>query len=165
MEKRFAAVKVGVLISMFVILFGVSMGVGFGIFEDAFKQFITDGIAAFPQLHDGKSADKIWRYAQRAHFHAGGIGSFTLVLSLVVMCSSLSQQMKRVSSTLIGLGGTYSLAWLSMFVFSPSMGRDGAHHYIVTEIFTYIGVGCLLLGLAILFANLVFGYNKTPEEV
>ena len=41
-----------------------------------------------------------------------------------------------------------------MFLLSPSLGIDSAHSHIITEAFTYIGIGGLLLGIGILCANL-----------
>ncbi len=52
------------------LLFGIVMGIGFGVNEDYFKDYINRGIAANPEVHDQKSAAKTWRYAQRAHFHS-----------------------------------------------------------------------------------------------
>ena len=152
-----SSIKIGLSFSMLLLLFGIGMGIAFGAFEDTFKDFIAQGIAANPDLHDGKSQSKIWRYAQRAHFHATGIGAFSLVLMLLVLFSSLKESMKKVASTLIGLVALYPLAWFTMFLLSPSLGRDAAHHHIITEALTYIGTGGLLLGLLILMANLFFG--------
>lgn len=157
------SIKVGLSLSLLLLVFGVGMGVAFGIFEDTFKDYIAQGIAANPDLHDGKSQSKIWRYAQRAHFHATGIGAFSTVLMLLVLFSSLSESMKKVTSTLIGLVALYPLAWFMMFLLSPSLGRSAAHHHIITETFTYIGTGGLLLGLFILMANLFLGAFRTPD--
>ena len=157
-------VKIGLTITLLLLVFGVGMGILFGIAEDAFKDFINQGIANNPVLHDEKSASKIWRYAQRAHFHATGISAFALVLILIVLFSSLKTKLKTVASTLISLISLYPLAWFSMFILSPSLGRDGAHHHIITELFTYIGTGGFLIGLAILFGNLFFGlFEGSPR--
>ena len=75
---------------------------------------------------------------------------------LLIGASSLKTKLKTVAAVLVGLGGLYPLSWFSMFLLSPSIGRDLAHEHIVTEMFTFIGVGSLLLGLAILSANLFF---------
>ena len=158
-----STIKMGLSLSMLLLVFGVGMGIAFGAFEDTFKDFIAQGIAANPDLHDGKSQSKIWRYAQRAHFHATGIGAFSLVLMLLVLFSSLRDSMKTVASTLIGLVALYPLAWFTMFLLSPSLGRSAAHHHIITESFTYIGTGGLLLGLFILMANLFLGLFAAPD--
>ncbi len=153
-------VKIGLFLALSLLIFGVSMGIGFGIAEDSFKDFIAQGVAAYPDVHDEKSTSKIWRYAQRAHFHATGISAFSLVLILLVLFSSLKDKMKTVASTAIGLVGLYPLAWFTMFILSPTIGRSAAHHHIITETLTYVGTGSLLIGLAILFSNLFLGLFK-----
>ncbi len=153
-------VKIGLFLALLLLIFGLSMGIGFGIAEDSFKDFIAQGVAAYPDVHDEKSTSKIWRYAQRAHFHATGISAFSLVLILLVLFSSLKDKMKTVASTAIGLVGLYPLAWFTMFILSPTIGRSAAHHHIITETLTYVGTGSLLIGLAILFSNLFLGLFK-----
>ena len=149
-------VRTGVSITLLLLFFGISMGILFGVAEDSFKDYIAQGIAAHPELHDEKSASKIWRYAQRAHFHATGISAFSLGLIMLVLFSSMGEKMKKITSTLISLIALYPLAWFTTFVLSPSLGRDAAHHHIVTETLTYIGTGGLLIGLAILMGNVLF---------
>jgi len=149
-------VKTGLILTLILLTFGIFMGIGFGVAEDSFKDYVSEGIAQHPELHDEKSPSKIWRYAQRAHFHATGIGAFSLALILLVCASSLKLKMKKYASTLIGLSGLYPLAWLSTYLMAPSLGRSAAHHHIITETLTYIGTGGLLLGLAILMANITF---------
>ena len=157
-------VKIGLFLALILLLFGIFMGIAFGVAEDSFKDYITEGIVNNPLVHDDKSASKIWRYAQRAHFHATGIGAFSLGLIVLVALSNLKQSMKKVSSFLIGLAGLYPLAWFTTFLLAPSLGRDAAHHHVITEFFTYIGTGALLVGLFILFTNLLFGwFGSTPK--
>ncbi len=150
-------VRIGLRITLLLLVFGIGMGIAFGVFEDSFKDYIAQGIAANPDLHDQKSQSKIWRYAQRAHFHATGIGAFSLVLILLVLFSNLKESLKTTTSVLISLVGLYPLAWFTMFWLAPSLGRGAAHGHIVTELLTYIGTGGLLIGLAILLGNMFFG--------
>jgi hypothetical protein len=44
-----------------------------------------------------------------------------------------------------------------MYLEAPGMGRDAAHHHLLTEIFTYVGVGGLLAGMFILLGSLFLG--------
>lgn len=158
-------VKIGLALILLGLAFGVGMGISFGVNEDAYKSYIAEEIHAHPDIHDEKSKDKIWRYAQRAHFHATGIAAFSLGLVLLVVLSSMKAMYKTLSSVLIGLSSFYPFGWFTMFWLAPSMGRDAAHHYFLTEIFTYIGVGGLLLGASILLANLFLGLfreNASP---
>lgn len=160
MIMQLKPIKLGLALVMLGLLFGIGLGVAFGVNEDYFQNYAAQGIAAHPQLHDAQSQEKIWRYVQRAHFHATGIAAFSLGLLLFVAASSLTETLKRSAALLIGLGGLYPLSWLTMFVYAPSLGTTAAHSYILTELFAYIGVGGLLLGLAILLANLFLGLGR-----
>jgi hypothetical protein len=133
------------------------MGISFGVNEDMYKDRIAEQVLANPEVHDAASKDKIWRYAQRAHFHATGIAAFSMGLIILLMFSDMKTGMKKVSSLLIGLGGFYPLAWFSMYILAPTIGRGPAHHHVMTEMFTYVGVGGLVLGALMLFANLFAG--------
>ena len=160
MSKELRVVKVGLALVLMGLLFGVIMGVSFGIQEDAFFDYIENGVDANPTVHDDSSVDKIWRYAQRAHFHATGISAFSLGLIILVMFSDMKTKLKRVSSIFLGLGSFYPLSWFTMFVLAPSIGRGAAHEHILTEIFAFTGVGGLLLGGFFLGATLFLGLFK-----
>ncbi len=163
MNRELNTVKAGLFLVMLTLIFGIGMGVVFGVNEDSVKSYITEGVAAHPDVHDDQSSGKIWRYAQRAHFHATGIAAFSIGLLLLIMHSSLGRKLKVVAAVLVGLGGVYPLAWFSMFILAPSIGRGAAHHHIVTEMFTYVGVGGLLIGIAILCTNIFFGMFRGSQ--
>jgi hypothetical protein len=158
MPQELRKIKMGLALVFLSLVFGIGMGVSFGVNEDSYKNRIAEQVQAHPDVHDDSSQSKIWRYAQRAHFHATGIAAFSLSLILLVMVSALKARLKTFSSFLIGLGGLYPLAWFNMYWLAPSIGRSAAHHHILTESLTYIGVGGLLLGMLILAANLFFGF-------
>ena len=142
------------------LLFGVAMGIGFGVNEDFFKEYISNGIAANPEVHDQKSATKIWRYVQRAHFHSTGIAAFSLGLVILIALSSMKQRIKTVSSILVGMGALYPFSWLSMFILAPAIGRSAAHSHILTELFTYVSISGLLAGIGLLLGHLFFGFSR-----
>jgi len=157
MKNEIDLVKIGLALAMLTLLFGIGMGMAFGVAEDSFKSYVAEGVAAHAELHDGKSEGKIWRYAQRAHFHAMGIAAVSMGLITLLLFSPLKAGLKRVTALLIGLGGFYPLSWLTMFILGPSIGRDAAHHHLITKLFTLVGVGGLLAGTLILIAGLLFG--------
>lgn len=157
MHKELQTVKLGLALVLIGLFFGIGVGISFGVNEDMYKDYIAEGIAANPQVHDENSASKIWRYAQRAHFHATGIGAFCLGLIILLMFSNMRSRVKTLTATFIGLGSFYPLGWLTMFVLAPSLGRGAAHNHPVSELFTLVGVGGLLLGSLALVANLFFG--------
>lgn len=160
MSSELSNVKAGLAIVLLGLFFSVALGISFGVKEDAYKDYVAAGIAAHPEVHDENSQTKIWRYAQRTHFHAGGISALCLGLIILSLFSDLRPGLQRISSILIGLGSFYPLAWLSMFFLAPSIGRAAAHEHIVTKLFTGIGVGGILLGSFFLLANLFLGLYK-----
>lgn len=164
MSIQLTEIKPGLALVLFGLAFGIVLGVGFGVNEDAFKDFISEGIMAHPEVHDAKSQDKIWRYAQRAHFHFTGIAAFSIGLLLLVSVSSINKSLKKVTSILIGLGFLYPFSWLTMFFLAPSIGRSAAHSHIVTELFTFIGVGGLIIGFLMLVGNIFFGLLVERNE-
>jgi len=163
MSTELSAIKVGLAIVLLGLFFSVALGISFGVNEDVYKNYVSEGVAAYPEIHDEKSKDKIWRYAQRTHFHAGGVSAFCLGLIILIMLSDLRRNLKPVTSILIGLGSFYPLAWLSMFFLAPSIGRAAAHEHILTKLFTFVGVGGILLGSFFLLANLFLGFFKDQE--
>ena len=165
MSAELSTVKVGLAIVLVGLFFSIALGISFGVNEDVFKDYVAEGIAAHPEVHDEDSKDKIWRYAQRAHFHAGGVSAFCLGLIILLMFSNLRPKLQSISSILIGLGSFYPLAWLSMFFLAPSIGRDPAHEHILTQLLAYVGVGGILLGSFFLLANLFLGLFKDPVDV
>ncbi|PLY07035.1 MAG: hypothetical protein C0625_07520 [Arcobacter sp.] len=155
-------IKVGLLITLLSLIFSIGMGITFGAKEEVFKNYISKNVAMYPEVHDKKSTAKIWRYAQRAHFHAGGIASYSLALLLIILLSKMKDSYKRLSSTLIGIGTLYPFAWYSIYVMAPIIGRGAAKHHILTESIVYISVGSVIIGTVILFGSLFF--NTFNEE-
>jgi hypothetical protein len=133
MKDHLVSIKFGLALVLLGLLFGVGLGIIFGANEAMFEHYIEQGIAAHPELHDAQSPEKIWRFAQRAHFHANGIAAFSLGLLLLVAFSTLKDKLKKISSTMIGLGSAYPLAWFTMYLLAPSIGRDAAHEHIITK--------------------------------
>src|SRR5690606_29457725 len=104
MIKEIQTVKMGLGLVLVGLMFGMGMGIVFGINEDMFKNYIAQGIASNPGVHDASSADKIWRYAQRAPFHATGVASFSLGLIILLMFSDMKSVYKKASAICLGLG-------------------------------------------------------------
>ena len=147
-------IKIGLLITLLSLLFGIGLGIVFGAKEEVFKNYISQNIQANPTLHDDKSKDKIWRYVQRAHFHSAGIASYSLALLLIILVSKMKTNAKSFSSTMIGIGTLFPLSWYLMFYLAPQIGRDAAHNHILTESIVYISTGAFLIGLFMIFSSI-----------
>src|SRR5664279_2506621 len=127
MSKQLSSVQIGLGLVLACLLMNIGLGIFFGVNEDWFENYIKFGIDAHPQLHTPQSQDRIWRWAQRAHFHAGGIGAFSLGLVLTTALSEMSAARKQITAALIGLSICYPLAWLTMFLVAPTIGTAAAH--------------------------------------
>ena len=149
-------IKIGLLITLLSLVFGIGLGIVFGAKEEVFKNYISQNIQENPTVHDDKSKDKICRYVQRAHFHSTGIAAYSLALLLIILVSKMKENAKRLSSTLIGVGTLYSFSWYLMFYLAPTIGRDAAHSHILTESIVYISTGAFLIGLFMIFGSLFF---------
>jgi hypothetical protein len=164
MSEEIKTVKIGLLLVLFGLIFGVGMGISFGIQEDRYKAFIAEGMAAYPDRHDSKSREKIWRYAQRAHFHATGIAAFSLGLLLLIMHSQLKPRVKQGAAIAIGMGSLYPLSWFTIFLLAPTLGREGAHKHVLTELLAMSGIGGLLIGIFFLITHLSFGWFQAESD-
>ena len=158
-------VKIGLALAILTILFGLVLGVLFGLNEDLFQNYIQSGIAANPQLFADAAAEqeKIWRWVQRAHFHAGGIGAFSLGLVILTALTSMGERRKQITATLIGLSIFYPMAWFALYLYAPHIGRTAAHSAFIPELFVDIGVGALSLGFLSLIHGLFFQTDTAKD--
>ncbi len=157
MNEQLKSVKLGLALVLLSLAFGIGVGISFGVNEDSYKALIAAGIEANPAVHDQQSAGKIWRYAQRAHFHATGIASFALGLIILTLFTSLSDSFRKLATVLVGLSGLYPLSWFTMYLLSPSLGRAAAHGHLLTESLAYIGIGGLVAGFLMIVGNIFLG--------
>ncbi len=87
---------------------------------------------------------KLWRYYQRFHFHATGIGAMSLGLLIFLSFVQAPRQYKTVTGYLIGIGGfLYPFVWLFAAMSGGEMGRGAAKE--AFEVFAY-GGGLFLVG-------------------
>ncbi len=162
MPNQLDYVKVGLGLVILTLLMNIGLGVLFGVNEDMFQNYIKAGIAAHPELFRPTSQDGIWRLVQRAHFHAGGVGAFSLGLVIVTALSGMSAARKQWTAALIGLSIFYPMAWYVMFFEAPLIGSRAAHEHWLVVLCTDIGVGCLALGLLSLILG-VFLPSKSAK--
>lgn len=156
-------IRVGLLITLFTLIFGTGLGIVFGAKEEVFKNYISENIQANPTVHDHKSKDKIWRYVQRAHFHSSGIAAYSLALLLIILVSKMKDSMRSFSATMIGVGTLYSFAWYLMFYLAPLIGRDAAKNHFLTESIVYISTAAFVIGLFMIIANVFFNMFSNED--
>jgi len=143
---------------------GVFIAILFGVNEDIFKNKIQEGLSRNIKIQEmvdspektakiSAEAEKNWRYYQRFHFHATGIGA--MMLSLLLFLGRLRAPRKpvEIAMWMISVGGfLYPFVWLFAGLYGPEMGRSEAKE--AFAVFGYMGgiflVGCALtLGLTV----------------
>ena len=108
------------LCAIAMLLFGFAMGVAFGLNEDLIKSRLAasaSAVSATVYHGDGAAAtaivNKSWTYMQRAHLHAGGLGSAAVGGTLLVVMLDMSTMYTRLISIGLGAGAFgYSLLWM-----------------------------------------------------
>jgi len=123
----------GLTLSVLTILFGQGMGVVFGLNEDAIKSRLkTSAAEVRDTIYKGDNAaikavlDKSWVYMQRAHLHAGGIGTTALGLIVLVCLLGASRRVTLAISVALGAGGFgYSIFWMWAGFRAPALGGTG----------------------------------------
>jgi hypothetical protein len=128
------AASVGLVMAVLTILFGQGMGIVFGLNEDATKSRLKASAAeARDTVYKADDAaikavlDKSWVYMQRAHLHAGGMG--TTAMGLIVLVSLLGASRRVTVAVGVGLGAGgfgYSIFWMWAGFRAPALGSTGA---------------------------------------
>lgn len=121
----------GLLLAVCTLLFGFGLGVVFGLNEDAIKGRLRESaIAVRDTVYKGDDAaikttlERSWVYMRRAHLHAGGLGSASLGLILVLVL--LRAPAQRMVSLALGAGSLgYSIYWLWAGFLAPGLGGTG----------------------------------------
>jgi len=152
---------------------GVLIAIFFGVNEDWFKDRIAAGLDRNPAIQAieepaaraakiSAETSKCWRYYQRYHFHATGIGAMALALLLLVNGLRAGATSKLVASYLVSVGGLlYPFVWLFAGLYGPEMGRHEAK-----EAFAFFGYsgGLVLVGIALVLYLIVTAEALPGED-
>jgi hypothetical protein len=128
------AASAGLVFAFLTILFGQGMGVAFGVNEDAIKSRLKESAAA---VRDSRYRaddaamravlEKSWAYMQRAHLHAGGMGTTALVVIVFGCLLGATPGVTFAISLALGGGGFgYSVYWMWAGFRAPGLGSTGA---------------------------------------
>ena len=163
--------RFGLLLAVVTILFGYSLGGAFGGIEDtsqaglrssadAVRDTVYQGDDAKVQAVVGKS----WTYLKRAHMHAGGIG--TASLGLILLLGALRRPSPVVRASIawaLGLGALgYSSFWLIAGKLAPGLGGTGQAKEALTFL-AFPSAGLLLLGVfAVVVATAIEFFAPAP---
>lgn len=152
---------------------GVFIAILFGVNEGFFKDKINRGLQQnekIMQIEDegarqeklDTEAAKNWRYYQRYHFHATGIGAMALAVQLMTLFIKAAARSLLISRYMVAIGGfLYPFVWLFAGIYGPVMGRSEAKE--AFAIFGYSG-GLFLVGLLfVLYLLLRNGLRSVGE--
>lgn len=128
------AASVGLALAVLTILFGQGMGIVFGLNEDAIKSRLKASAAEVRDtVYKSDDAaikavlDKSWVYMQRAHLHAGGLGTIALGLIILLCLLGTSRRVTAALGVALGAGGFgYSIYWMWAGFRAPGLGSTGA---------------------------------------
>ena len=121
------------VLAVLTLLFGQGMGILFGLNEDVIKSRLSASAAEVREtVYKSDAAaikavlDKSWVYMQRAHLHAGGMGTTAVSLIVVLCLLGTSQRATTAIGVALGAGGFgYSVFWMWAGFRAPALGSTG----------------------------------------
>ncbi len=134
LQSNLRAASVGLILAILTLLFGQGMGIVFGLNEDAIKSRlkadaaeVQETIYQNDEIASKAIIDKPWNYMQRAHLHAGGLGTTAVALIVVSCLVGTSRMITFFISLALGAGGLgYSIFWMWAGFRAPGLGSTGA---------------------------------------
>ena len=168
--EQFKNVKLSLIISLLVILYGFTLGGLFGAYENNIKSYLnTKAEIVFETVYNGDLAikenivSKGWEYFKHSHTHALGLGSISLILIVFFSFFSINSTIKYITSMMISLGALgYTLYWTIAALKAPIIGNTE----LTKETLSYIAVpaaGLSLIGLLLLIILIVYKFCKCSK--
>jgi len=169
MSQQLRPVREGLLLSIITVAFGWGLGIAFGGAEDSLRGGLeasaekslglylskSGGDEAAARASMAATVDKAWNYYQRAHLHAGAIGSVAIGLCLALAHLGGRPGFRRVASLLLGFGALgYSSFWMLAARRAPALASTGAAKESLAWLATP-SAGALVVGLALALGLLV----------
>jgi len=123
----------GLLLAVITLLFGFGLGIVFGLNEELITSRLSaSAVAVQATVYQGDEAamkpvlEKSWTYMQRAHLHAGALGTSAVALTLLLVLLGTSPRVTGAASLALGAGSLgYSVFWLWAGFRAPGMGGTG----------------------------------------
>lgn len=123
-------ITIGIVMSLLTIFSGFVLGTAFGANEEGMKQSLhAAGDEVLDSVYGGDTAAKdavvakSWVYLQRAHLHAGAIGTTSLVSIVLLILICRLGILANITAVSFGLGSLmYSAYWLLAGFKGPSVG-------------------------------------------
>lgn len=163
LKDYMAPVVAGLIFAFMSIVFGTSLGMFFGVYEDQIKSYFLTNVKTHPEIHEQtpanfkKQVGDSWRYTQRAHFHAQGLGALGVGIILVLAFSWVSASTKKWLSLAVGIGAfLYPFCWLIAGFRIASMGKHAAKASV--DWLAYISIPLFFGGMMLTLLILLLGW-------
>ena len=155
-------VKYGLLFALITLVYGFGLGGTFGVFEENIKEHLKNSASeVLASTYDGDEAkmkkitDKSWIYFKRAHLHANGLGTASLILIILISFLPIGSKIKSINAIFLGVGSLgYSLFWMLAGLKAPGMGSTG----LAKESLTWLALpssGLCIIGLIMIVALVI----------
>jgi hypothetical protein len=166
------AASLGLVLAVFTILFGQGMGIVFGFNEDLIKShLVADAAGVQATVYKGDIAAskaviaKSWNYMQRAHLHAGGMGTTAVALIIVLCLVGAPRIVTALLSLALGAGGLgYSVFWMWAGFRAPGFGSTGAAKESLKWLAMPSSGGFVIATVAVLFLVLVWAFTSRSQS-
>lgn len=164
-------VKYGLLFALITLVYGFGLGGTFGAFEENIKDHLKNNAReVLATTYNGdevqmkKITDKSWVYFKRAHLHANGLGTASIILILLVSFLPISDKIKSINAIFLGVGSLgYSLFWMLAGLKAPGMGST----QLAKESLTWLALpssGLCIVGLIMIVALVIISLFVKGEK-
>jgi len=173
LPSNLRAASVGLMLAVLTILFGQGMGIVFGLNEDIIKSRLKADAAEVQgtiykndPIASKAVIDKSWNYMQRAHLHAGGMGTTAVALIIVLCLAGASDKVTTLISLALGAGGLgYSIFWMWAGFRAPALGSTGAAKESLNWLAMPSSGGFVIATIAVFIVVLAWMWaNRRPES-
>ena len=157
MLNNLRELKIGLLLAVLAVVYGFGLGVTFGAFEDKIMDYLNsraqnvlETVYKGDQAKIDKVLGKAWKYFQRAHLHANGIGTTALAMILLLSAIPAPLMLKKFTAFSLGFGALfYSSFWMFAALKAPVLGGTDE----AKEALTWLAVpssGLAMIGVTIM---------------
>jgi len=165
--------KIPFALALLTMFGGVFIAILFGANEELFKKKIETQLMsnpAYSSLQDpaeqkkqmAQEADKNWRYYQRFHFHATGIGAMSLAVLTFLTLLTPASKLRAAACWFVSVGGfLYPFVWLFAAMWGPEIGRGAAKEKFA--VFGYMG-GLFLLGIILALLHFLVSPERKDRQ-
>lgn len=165
--------RIPFFLALLSIVGGVFISILFAVNEDLFQKRIAIGLEKNVKIQSmtdmtekasklKSEQDKNWRYYQRFHFHATGIGAMMMGILLFLAGLKAPKTPVMISSYMVAVGGfLYPFVWLFAALYGPEMGRSEAKE--AFALLGYMGGVFLLGGVYAMFLSLKYNFSFTES--